>query len=68
MTHNTATPPRYGRASAVAEILDCHASAVWRKAASDPTFPQPINLSRRHTVFDLNQLDAWLAARAEMAD
>ncbi|MBZ0106721.1 MAG: AlpA family phage regulatory protein [Sulfuricella denitrificans] len=56
--------PRYGRAADLATILACHPSAVWRKAAADPSFPQPLNLSRRHTVFDLNQLDAWLEQQA----
>lgn len=60
--------PRFGRAADLASILACHPSAVWRKAAADPSFPQPLNLSRRHTVFDLNQLDAWLAQQARKGE
>lgn len=47
-------------ASAVAGISE---ATIYRKAASDPTFPKLIKLGQRCTRIRAGELTAWLAAQ-----
>ena len=48
-------------------LLGVSNSTLWRWARGDgpPSFPKPLKLSRRVTVWRLAELDAWLESQAE---
>lgn len=48
------------RAKEAASYLGIGVSSLWRKAKIDPTFPKPIKLGERTTVWRLSDLDTWL--------
>ena len=48
------------RAKEAANYLGIGLSSLWRKAKIDPTFPKPIKLGERTTVWRLADLDTWL--------
>jgi len=49
------------RITAVAEKLGgIHESHAWRKLRGDPDAPRAIRLGARHTVFDADEVDAWI--------
>ena len=51
------------RVKGVAAFLDCGVATVWRRVKDDPTFPKPIKLSERVTVWKLSELEAWVDSR-----
>ena len=53
-------PPAVLRAKVAAKYLGIGLSSLWRKAKIDPTFPKPIKLGERTTVWRLADLDTWL--------
>ena len=65
-THRT-TPSRQLRPARVAEKLDVSVPTVYRYVRTDPTFPRPVKLTPRTTVFDDAQLDAWIEGRRAAA-
>lgn len=58
---------RYGRARKAAEMLDCHEKSIWRLVRDDRSFPRPVHLGKRHTVFDLDAIAAWAESKREAA-
>jgi predicted DNA-binding transcriptional regulator AlpA len=59
---------RVGRISAVATtasskgLVPASPATIWRWVAAG-TFPKPFKLGPNTTVFDLDQVDAWLSMR-----
>lgn len=51
----------------VASFLGCGVATVWRRTKDDPTFPKPIKLSERVTVWKLSELKAWVDSRRQAA-
>ena len=51
------------RVKRVAAYLDCGVATVWRRTNDDPTFPKPIKLSPRVTVWKLSELEDWISSR-----
>jgi len=51
------------RVKGVATLLACGVATVWRRTKDDPTFPKPIKLSPRVTVWKLSELEAWIESR-----
>lgn len=47
----------------VAAFLGCGVATVWRRTKDDPTFPKPIKLSPRVTVWKLSELEDWISSR-----
>lgn len=47
----------------VAAFLGCGVATVWRRTKDDPTFPKPIKLSPRVTVWKLSELEDWITSR-----
>lgn len=50
----------YLRVKETAAYLGCGIATVWRKTKNDPTFPKPIKLSERVTVWKLSEIEAWI--------
>lgn len=48
----------------VRELTGMSTSTLYRKAASDPTFPKLIKLGTRCTRIKAGDLNAWIAAQA----
>ncbi|MCK9505929.1 MAG: AlpA family phage regulatory protein [Porticoccaceae bacterium] len=57
--------PRYSRPNATAQYLGVSLATCWRWAKERPGFPQPKKLGPRTTAWDLNDIDAFLAAEQE---
>ena len=55
--------PRYARVKKVAEYCNVHTSTIWRWTAENPNWPRPKKWSARTTVWDLNEIDAFLEAQ-----
>lgn len=51
------------RVKGVATLLACGISSVWKLVNADPTFPKPIKLSPKVTVWRLTELEAWIESR-----
>lgn len=47
------------RVGEVARLLGGGISTVWRRSATDPTFPKPRRLGRRHTIWIRGEVLAW---------
>ena len=47
----------------VAAFLGCGVATVWRRTKDDPTFPKPIKLSPRVTVWRITELEDWISSR-----
>ena len=47
----------------VAAFLGCGVATVWRRTKDDPTFPKPIKLSPRVTVWRITELEDWITSR-----
>jgi prophage regulatory protein len=52
------------RPTAAAQRLGISLPTLWRKVRADSSFPRPIKLSPRVTVFLERDLDSWLAEKA----
>lgn len=59
----TSQPRRSLRATQLAEIFGIGLSSVWRHVKNDPSFPRPIKLTPRCTVFDADEVAAWFESR-----
>ncbi|WP_198135119.1 helix-turn-helix transcriptional regulator [Rhodopseudomonas palustris] len=57
---------RYTKANELLAYLGFSRSTLSRHIANDPTFPRPIFIGRTRR-FDLDQVEAWLAARPTTA-
>ena len=57
--------PIYSRPARAARLLDQGLSTLWSRAKNDPTFPQPIKLGVRTTVFKTAELLAWAESKAQ---
>lgn len=55
--------PVYSRPAAGARMIGIGESSIWAKAKNDPTFPRPIKLGPRTTVFKTSELLAWAESR-----
>lgn len=51
----------------VSAVAGLSASTIYRKAASDPTFPKLVRMGTRCTRIRAGDLTAWLAAQAGAA-
>lgn len=56
------------RIKQVSQYLGMGESTVWRKAKTDPDFPQPIKLSQRVTAWRVSDLDAFIERQASAAE
>jgi len=54
------TTRRALRPAKAADKLGIGVSTLWAKVKNDPTFPRPIKLSPRTTIFREEELDAYL--------
>lgn len=59
-------PVKYLRADELATYLSIGRSTVWLWCKTKPTFPTPIRLSRRVTVFDIKEVRNFVGD--DMAD
>jgi len=57
--------PQSLRAAQGAEFLGVGVATFWRWARTRPDFPQPIRLSPRCTVFDVEALRTWRDAQTQ---
>jgi len=53
------------RPAAAAQKLGIGISTLYAKLKTDATFPRPIKIGPRTTVFTESSLDAWLAERVQ---
>ncbi len=58
------TSPRYIRPKAAAAKLHIGLSTLWAWSSARHDFPKPVRLSARCTLFDENELEAWVQAQA----
>ena len=56
-------PSRYARPQVTAQHFKIGKSTLWAWAKSRPGFPQPIKAGPRVTLFDLDLIDAFIAAQ-----
>jgi predicted DNA-binding transcriptional regulator AlpA len=62
--------PRYYRVNQIGStskrqgLIGANPSTIWRWAA-DGKFPKPIKLSEKVTVWDANEIDAWIASKRD---
>jgi predicted DNA-binding transcriptional regulator AlpA len=63
---NESNQPNYARAKEAAQHLKIARSTLWQWASErkNEGFPQPIKLGQKVTLFDLNAIDAFVAAQA----
>ncbi|WP_083582162.1 helix-turn-helix transcriptional regulator [Halomonas aestuarii] len=54
---------RQARPRQVAKYLEVSIATVWRWAAERPDFPRSRKIGPRVTVWDLNEIDAWVDAQ-----
>lgn len=54
---------RYARPTGTAQYLGVSLATIWRWNAERDDFPRPRKLGPRATVWDLNEIDAWLDAQ-----
>ena len=54
---------RYARPTGTAQYLGVSLATVWRWSSSRGDFPRPRKIGPRATVWDLNEIDAWLDAQ-----
>ena len=52
------------RIKQAAQYLGMGESTLWRKAKTDPDFPQPIKLSERVTAWRVADLEAYIERQA----
>jgi predicted DNA-binding transcriptional regulator AlpA len=53
------------RPKAAATYCGFGTTKLWELVRQDPSFPQPIRLAGRVTLFYVTQLDEWLARKAQ---
>ena len=53
---------RLARPKQTAAYLGCGVSTLWAWAAERPSFPKRIKVGERVTLFDLDQIDAFVLA------
>ena len=58
---------RFLRDKLVGAKIGASRSHVWRLTKGDPDFPKPIRLSTGLTVWDEQQIDAWIETRRDVA-
>jgi prophage regulatory protein len=62
--------PRYYRINQIGStpkrrgLLPVHPTTIWR-GVKDGKFPKPIKLSEKVTVWDANEIDAWIASKRD---
>lgn len=54
---------RKARPRVLAEYLEVSIATIWRWASERPDFPRPQKIGPRVTVWDLDEIDAWVAAQ-----
>lgn len=60
---------RLGRVKEAAAALGgVGVATVWRWARTNPAFPQPLRIGPNTTMFDLDELEAWVLAKREAAN
>jgi len=45
-------------------VLDAGASTIWRRAKTEPDFPQPVRLGTKCTRWKVGDIRAFIAAKA----
>ena len=58
---------KYLRVNDTAEFLAVSRATIYRWIKSNPNFPKSIQLGERSTVFDLDELKAFVAHRKEQS-
>ena len=56
----------YVRVNQLTKLIPMSKASVWRKV-KDGTFPKPVKLGDRITAWHMDDIEAWLAARHEVA-
>lgn len=51
------------RAKELAKYLGMAESTVWKKCKEDPEFPRPIKLSENMTVFNIAEVNEYMALK-----
>lgn len=51
------------RAKAGAELIGVGESTLWAWAKNDPSFPKPISMGKRTTLFSVPELVAWVLGK-----
>lgn len=54
---------RHARPARTAQYMGISLATLWRWSASRENFPKPRKIGPRATVWDLNEIDAWLDAQ-----
>lgn len=57
------TSARYIRAKMLAPQLAVSEPTLWRWLKEDPTFPRPVKLAPRVTVWRISEIEAWAASK-----
>jgi prophage regulatory protein len=57
----------YLRPAPAAKFIGAGLSTLWRYAKTDPTFPAPVRISARMTVFRREELEAWVESHRATA-
>jgi predicted DNA-binding transcriptional regulator AlpA len=63
MLNKTKCQPICGKIKSVSEITTLSPASIWRKL-KDPNsnFPRPFKVGQNSTVWDLNEVQAWVEA------
>lgn len=64
MQTHTTEPSPYVRPAAAASLIGGGLSTLWMRAKKDETFPKPIKLTPKTTVFRRAELIAWVESKA----
>lgn len=56
------------RAKELALYLGMGESTVWKRVKEDPNFPRPISLSANMTVFNIQEVNEYVALQARAAE
>jgi prophage regulatory protein len=51
---------RFVRIKTVVEMIGMSRSSVWRLSQEDDSFPKPIRIGKRMTVWSSNELLSWM--------
>ena len=64
MSTKNVVAPRWARPKEAAQHCGIGLSTLYMLAKNEPTFPAISRPSKRTSLFDLGELDAWLAKRS----
>jgi predicted DNA-binding transcriptional regulator AlpA len=65
--HAVEQKPKYARAKAACAHFQIGRSTLWQWTKTRHGFPQPLKAGEKVTLFDINAIEAFLKAQAEVA-